>query len=586
LDYEVFQSLGPYTYVNIKAFFTGNSLYHAEKSIQQTKKYQYYYGFELFYKKLKGKGFYTMLQEDSCWHDVWGTVLANTRKDLSSDHSDADERKERWRQLLEEIQNSQIDDTGISFATCNVLQQYNVTNQFTKPKKVCYGRKMFFQYFLDYLDELISQDDEEDEEHKRAPIFSYTHFSIGHEYTGTRIKQADEGLSKYLQKLAEDQDTLTMMFSDHGPKTTDYSLHSKEGMYELYTPFLFIMISEKIAGIIGEQRIKNLIDNQKRLITLKDVNGALMSILENDSLDKRKSPLKKEGIFSEIPENRQTCAKSHDTLCVCNGTEKWFPDNYVNFTWIAEFAIGEMNNRIQRQRSKGMRSMNSVGGFGKCQRLVGKRFKHIQLREDDKNYYVTMDVTTSPVNEVFQVIVKYPMTPVSLKHLFKRKTLFARLLKFRRLSTYQHYYECKDANVSIQLCVCKRTNFQNAEARAKSHLWKWTVMNSPKAVHEVMRRQGNLGANQVIRNLDARCLVLITRSYGNHTLVYEVGNTCRDRRYIVRIKGHSASKIQTSVSLPLTVDAKPLTLQFVLTVYHYRKPFDFVPSISFHILSY
>lgn len=580
LDYELYQSLGPYTFINMKGFFAGNSLFHDEKRSQTNSDYQYYYGFDVFYKKLKEKGFYTLLQEDLCWYDVWGTVMGNTRKDLPRDR-DAKDRIKRWQRLLQEIKNSYIDDTGITHATCSVLKQYGVTNPFnTKPKKICYAGKLYIQYLLDYLNKLFSQCNELEDRNTR--IFAYTHLNIGHEKTGRRIKQADESLSKYLEKIAEDQNTLTLVFSDHGPKTTDYSIHSLEGMYELYTPFMFIIMPEKIAKLIGERRVRNLINNQKRAITLKDVHGALTSILEFDhSFDKLTKPVQREGIFSEIPENRQIC--TYKTLCICKGNERWFPDNYANFTWIAEFAIGELNNKIQRLYSKGMRGTSTAGGFGKCQRLVGKHFKNVQLREDEKNLFVTMDITTRPVNAEFQAIVKYPKTPASLKHRFEKKTNFARLLNFRRLTIYQDYHECKDPYVSIQLCVCKRTTFNNAVERAKSSMWKWTIMNSPKAVHEIMRRQGNLGANQKIENLDSDCLYLISRSYVNQTLVYEVGNACRERRYMVHIAGHSVSKVQPSVSLPFTVDAKPLTLQFVLTVYHYRKPFDFKPLITFRI---
>lgn len=581
LDYELYQSLGAYTYINMKAFFTGNSLYHAEKSPQMNTEYQYYYGFDIFYKKLKEKGFYTLLQEDLCWYDVWGTVMGNTRKDLPRDR-DAKDRIKRWQRLLYEIENSFIDDTGVTHATCKVLKQYGVTNPFTtKPKKICFSGKLYIQYFLDYLDQLFSQSHNLE---GNARIFAYTHLNIGHEKTGRRIKQADENLSKYLRKIAEDRNTLTLVFSDHGPKTTEYSMHSLEGMYELYTPFMFIIVPEKIAKIIGEKRIRNLINNQKRIITLKDVYGALTSILEFDhSFDKLTKPVQREGIFGNIPENRSIC--TYDILCICNGNEKWFPNNYANFTWIAEFAVGELNNQIQRLYSQGMRGTSTVGGFGNCQRLVGKYFKNVQLREDDKNFVVTMDITTKPVNAEFQVIVKYPKTSASLKHRFEKKTRFARLLNFRRLTTYQDYHECKDPYVSIQLCVCKRSAFNNAVERAKSSMWKWTIMNTPKAVHEVMRRQGDLGANQKVENLDSDCLHLISRSYANQTLVYEVGNACAQRRYLVQIAGHSVSKVFPSVSLPFTVDAQPLTIQFVLTVYHYRRPFDFKLLITFRIYS-
>ncbi|XP_031571982.1 uncharacterized protein LOC116306089 [Actinia tenebrosa] len=583
LDYELFQSIGPYTYINMKAFFTGNSLYHAEKSVQINSDYQYYYGFDVFYRKLKEKGFYTLLQEDLCWYDVWGTVMGNTRKDFSKDR-DAKDRIKRWRRLLQDIKNSYIDDTGITHATCNVLNQYGVTNPFTKPKKICYAGKVFIQYFLDYLDKVFSQSNGLKERSSR--IFAYTHFNVGHENTGRRIQQADESLSKYLRKMAEDQSTLTLVFSDHGPKTTDYSIHSLEGMYELYNPFMFIIMPEKIASIIGAKRIRNLINNQKRVITLKDVHGALTSILEFDyNFDKLAKPVQREGIFSAIPEHRQIC--TYETLCICKGNEKWFSDNDAHFTWVAEFAIGELNNQIQRLYSMGMRNTSTVGGFGNCQRLVGKRFKKVHLREDDKNFFVTMDITTSPVNVEFQVHVKYPKTPASFKRRFTKKTLFARLLNFRRLTTYQDYHECKDPYVSIQLCVCKRSIFNNAVERGKSSMWKWTTMDSPKAVHEVMRRQGNLGANQKIVNLDdSDCLYLISRSYANQTLVYEVGNACTERRYMVHFTGHSVSKVQPSVSFPFTVDVKPLTLHFILTVYHYRKPFDFKPLVTFRIHSY
>ncbi|KAK3749850.1 hypothetical protein QZH41_015513 [Actinostola sp. cb2023] len=580
LDYELMQSLGAYTFVNIKAFFTGNSMYHTEQKNPRISQNQYYYGFDLFYNRLKEKGFRTIFQEDSCWYDVWGTLLANTKKKMVKVKS-PEEKETRWKEFLEEIRRSKIDDTGITDAACTVFKQYNLTNQFNnEPKQVCYGSKTFTQYFLDYLEKTFSQSAVTD---NAVPIFAYSHFAVGHEVTGTRIQQIDEGLSTYLSKAAEDQNTLTILFSDHGPKTTKYFIHSIEGMYELYSPFMFIILPNKIAKIIGEKRVKNLINNQKRLVTLKDVNGALSaSILANDSSKKVKEPSWREGLFSEKKTTR-SCAGMHNVLCVCDGFETWYPDNQPNFTWIAEFAVGEINNEIQRlytEHMRGQMTSSTQGGFGKCQKLVGINFRKIHQTEDAKNYFVTMQITTNPLLEVFEVMVKFPKTPPSLKRKFKIERKLLRLLSHRRLTTYQNFFDCKDNDVSIHLCVCKRRKYNDYKK------WTWVLMNSPKAVHEVMRRHSNFGANQEIQNLDSDCLYFVTRSHHNRqSLAYDIVNACEGRRYKVHIAGRSVSKVITSISLPFQVESQPLTIKMVLIVHHFRKPLDFRPLISYKIIS-
>lgn len=240
-----------------------------------------------------------------------------------------------------------IDGFGLSHFSCTVFRKYEMTNHYETPPQVCLNGEFYSQYFLDYITKVYGalRSDRE-----AKSMLSFMHFNTGHEYTGVRMINMDANLAKFLMKIAHSPDTLTVIFSDHGNRNTRYS-YTEEGRRETFDPILFMLIPDGVAEKLGQQRMAALVENQRRLFTLLEVHRALVSL--NDLEKVNTGNYTAEGIFAVLPENR-TCADlilMPLTRCKCDGYDdsSKVDDNSLNHKWLAEFALGALNDAIQQQ---------------------------------------------------------------------------------------------------------------------------------------------------------------------------------------------------------------------------------------------
>jgi len=139
--------------------------------------------------------------------------------------------------------------------------------------------------------------------------------------------------------------------SDHGHTRTSYG-QTDEGKRELYNPLLFMIVPHHVATLLGKQIIKVLVNNQKRLLTTQDLDQALMTLHD----DKHSTDYKVSGVFAEVPPTRK-CDDIHllpMARCKCEGSDTKVDDNSKSHRWLAEFALGSLNNIIQDTYSKSM----------------------------------------------------------------------------------------------------------------------------------------------------------------------------------------------------------------------------------------
>ena len=245
-----------------------------------------------------------------------------------------------------------IDDFGLLHFSGTVLDKYHETNHYESPAQVCLNGQFFSQYFMDYINMMynaVARD------RTAKPLLSFIHFNTGHEHTGKRIVNMDANMAKFLINMAALPDTLTVIFSDHGNKNTQYSFNSEEGRREVFDPIFFLIVPNDVAEKMGRQRMSALAANQKRLFTLLDVHRALMSLNEQEKMNSQNSL--NAGIFAVLPPNR-TCADLNLlplTRCKCEGFDDYNPakDNSDSYSWLAEFALGTLNDAIQKQHMGG-----------------------------------------------------------------------------------------------------------------------------------------------------------------------------------------------------------------------------------------
>ena len=551
LDFELLQSSAAYTFQNIRAFMSGKTNFASHQS--QT------YGIEVLFGHFKRNNYYTLLQEDSCWYDSWGSLFTNNLYQGEKPYSKA-EFLDRWKAFKKQAANYFIDDYGLSYTSCEVFRRYNTTNQFNQPRRVCFGGRVFAEFFLDYVEGVYVASKASGQ---KQSILSYTHLNIGHEVTGTRIRQIDTRLSRFLRKMAKDQDTLTIVLSDHGPKTTSYSFHTMEGRTEIYNPLLFMIIPRNVTHILGMERMKSLTTNQYRLLSTLDLHRALMSV--GGSLDSDQH-----SVLTVIPANR-TCADFNlrpSVVCKCKDWEKRFSYKDESFLWMAELALGTINNKIQKQYLKGGKR---TAGFGKCQRLVGKGIAKVRRRTLGDEYVATMDLIVKPDKEIFEIQVRYPRE--------RNGRRLATLSFSQRITIYRHFSRCVDTNVSINLCVCLY------DKQRQDHHKIWTQIQTKQDVLRVIAESKSFNAITKVRDLHGGCLLLMTRNHGSHerTKILEASNACHDRRYIINVSAEKIENIILSRELPFSTTLLPRTIHFLLTVYHLQKPYDFKGLVSYDV---
>ena len=561
LDFELLQSSAPFTFHNIRAFMSGKSEFNYIEHSNGT------YEIEVLYKKLKNQGYYTVLQEDSCWFDEWGSLFTNNVFQNKTPHS-LEELEVRWRRFQDVVSAYYVDDYGLSHSSCDVFKQYNVTNEFNQPRRICFGGKAYSELFLDYS---LSIFQGYIDSGRRQPIFAYTHLNTGHEVTGTRIRQTDNALSGYLHAIAHEEDTLTILFSDHGPKTTKYSFQTMEGRGEIYDSLLFAIVPTNVANILGLRRMRAMVTNQKRLLTTLDLHNTIMSV--GDSERSISNSYLKEGIFSTIPHNR-TCADlsmKPSAVCKCEGWDQKFPDDDPQFTFLAEFALGLLNNKIQKNYLK---TPNVTGGFGKCQRLVGHRFEKIRRRKVGEEYILIMDLVVLPGKEIFETQLRYPVGISA-----ERRNNLPTVTGTRRVSIYRRYDKCVDERVKVELCVCDSHKY--GRNISNKNAWKWFEIQTGSDVLETVFRANSFGTNSEVKDLNESCLLLVTRKRENLCVAFEIANACHKRRYKVRITGKGKGKTITTRKLPFSIIVEPKTVHFVLSVHYVEEPYGFYLKTSF-----
>ena len=566
LDFELFQSLGPDTEQNLRILLSGDN---AKSPTQPSE-------ISTLFADFKKLGYRTIFQTDKCWYKD------NMQSNLETNGA-AVEFREQWTHF-HSTKTKHIDDTGMTYLACEALSQNDDGNP---PKTSCLNGRYFFSYLFDYIDKMqyvkkVSKN--------KAPLFSYTHLTLTRDRLGVGIKQIDKQLSTFLNNMAHEENAVTVVASDQGPTTTKYSLDSVEGRYEIYDPILFMIIPKSVAVKFGKQKMEALAKNQHRLVSPSNLYDTLVSVgnLQVNNLTKRHD----KGLLTEIPENR-TCAEigvEMGALCKCRGWETWVPDNDSRFTWIAEFVLGELNNKLQDTTQK-LKYLN--GGNDACQRLAGYAFEKIYHSKHD-TLVLSMDLIVHPGRQVFQIQVQLP------KHFFQDASQAAypsqtkidliKVIRFRKGGVSQDFSTFSDTNVQIILNLClndfhvfkNKTLTRRRSRQAVDEKYKEDVLT-------MVHRAEHFGSRPTIQVLDRRdkCLLLVTRVHSNNTLAFEVSNICGDRTFVMKLdminRGDGHAAILT-VRLPVIVQLPPGTYRFLLSAYQPLGVINLKPKIAFKVV--
>lgn len=564
LDFEFLQSFGPAMTSDLRIQLSGGN---GETPTQNSE-------ISTLLAELKKLGYRNIHQTDQCWYD----------KDFQSTVETEGAKKELRKQwtYAQSVTMKHVDDTGVSYLACESKTKYSVPNQLdgNRSKASCVNGRYFFNFLFDYIEKTrqakrVSK--------AKTPYFFYTYLTLSRDKLGTGIKQIDKQLSTFLSNMAHEENSVTIVTSDHGPTTTKYSLDSVEGRYEIYDPILFMIIPEGVALKFGKQQMEALVKNQHRLISPKDLRNTIVSManLEQRNLATRAD----RGLLAEIPENR-TCKDvgvDVGALCKCRGWETWFPDNDPRFAWVAEFALGDLNNQLQ-DSTKTLTFWNKRND--RCQKLVGYAFEKIYHSKESVPFALSLDLIVHPGRQVFETLVQLPKhflsearetpSPSQAKNEDLIKIIRFRRAGFITLPESSHPSECLNNVHELQNNTRNRKDFLAADRKYNEDILK------------MAHHSKHFGSRPIIQVLDRRekCLLLITRMHSNQTLAFDASNICIDKIFVMKVDmiNRGEEEAFMTVRLPMIVHLAPGTYRFLLSAYQPRGVINWKPKIAFKMV--
>ncbi len=424
-------------------------------------------------------------------------------------------------------------------------------------------------------------------EDTHSPTISYTALNTAHDWHGIRTQTLNRGLVDYVKQMSTFKNTITLILADHGNTYTPFVRKILEGRYEMYHPSFFMLIPQNTADALGSDVMNALRANQKRLLTMLDINAGFKAIAH---LSAHGVMPDHKGIFSPIPTERK-CSDLEmrlPNLCVCDGWESEAANDSVQVS-VVEFGIGMLNNRIEQQRWKyhqGKSANSSVQiGPRKCQHLVPLYFKNVRERNNGDSLVTMFDFVVASGDgidqkeDIFHVETESTIKPGVTENLLK-------LLNFDRLSRYGPYTECVDDGVDVKLCVCSlaKTNDNKEPGSAKTNNNK--EPGSTKASNDKEPRlavntlwkllpkfPGINSKSMLYNRMNEPCIYIISRYYYGedngkidktklHTATLEAVNFCPDARFSLEVE--LKPKLMKISGPPLfRTEVEPNSLQFL-----------------------
>ena len=443
---------------------------------------------------------------------------------------------------------------GLTQSSCKILAINNVTTPFNGPDgPFCLNGKFTGSYPLDFTylhHELATRDQQK--------LISFTTLCAAHEHTGTRLQSIDADLALYARKMAQVDDTITIIFADHGNTYTHFTHAVMEGRFEQYHPAMFMILPEGIKQKLGDQILRNLRDNQFKLFTLLDLREALITVPVQNKEDE---PPEQKGLFGPIPDGR-TCDDIDlrlPNLCVCEGWDAEVRNNTDQLA-LLHFAVGQLNNQIQDHQIE-KRTEGKVPG---CRMLTPTSFYNVRERNKGGKLITSLDFMTSPGadstnhHEVFHVEIESEIN----RKLSSRKM---KLLSYDRISKYGPYRSCADEDIDMRLCVCDMTKTNNKHERIED-------LVAHEIGFEYPRLSETVDVSIVKNSRISACLYLRKIAYPEltsesktslYSITYELANVCATR---IRVKFEiTVDNLKTSVDGPFDQNLEPYSTRYIVT---------------------
>ena len=310
----------------------------------------------------------------------------------------------------------------------------------------CKHGKPIFKFSFDLMNSFVKK-----ASNNRQPYF-ILNFLNQYTHDDFRVPpNVDVGLKNALEELEKGnylENTLLIVFGDHGNRLTKYSYETLQGKMERYLPFLSILLPKKLWNTSYHL---NAIRNKNKLVTAFDVHQTLRNFLhlnvnytrelDNKQFsvnDKYIRYLRGISLFENIPSNR-TCSDAliPDNYCPCIKMLKINERDFEQHTNIEievakEFILNYINNLTSKIRDKCM-----PFHFHKIEKI------HKKLTNINKEYQFV--VILEPGSAWFEINIKF--NDVDHKLGVNDKVI--------RLSRYDNQSSCVKDSFLRNYCFCK-----------------------------------------------------------------------------------------------------------------------------------
>lgn len=414
--------------------------------------------------------------------------------------------------------------------------------------QICFNGRLQHSYFLQYSIDTFKTIAANG---MSRPLFSYTALNVGHDDTGRRIQSLDSDLARYVSTITNDENTLTIILADHGNTYTEYTHAILEGRFEMFHPSLFVIVPNRVAGLLGRDALSALEVNQRRLVTMIDVHNSLLPLAW---------PLmgfvKPVGLFTPILANR-TCNDVElrtPNLCVCEGWDSPTTNDSLKISMV-EFAVGQLNNMVQEQFAKSAKGKTKMYPIlHACERLRPLRFENVRERnsKSDGGLITSFDIyfkAGNVVNQEEDII----HVEVKSKELANQNSLQMELVHYDRLTLFGKYDACADEGVNLKLCICSRSkNKKSSIANLEEVPWlEYTTFLFKRA------KARHIG--------DIECLFLIKRNYSSGiSVAFEIANTCLNEMFTLKISV-DFDNMRLSRTLPFKTNVQAGSIKFAFS---------------------
>ncbi|XP_075254382.1 uncharacterized protein LOC142345851 [Convolutriloba macropyga] len=421
LDYRLLHSIFTGTYWNLQNLWMGSE---AKGTIHDE---FWYFDVKLLTQKLQKQGYTAGYISDLCFHYPW------------RDKDNTDKRNVRLKKFKKHLDASELNTTGISLASCEILDKAIGSFSSFTPADVCFNGDYQFIQQLDNLYNIQTN-----WIRHGYPFFMSTESNMNHNMGGTNVKHIDSHLEQYLRKVAKQPDVITILVSDHGNRFDIYYMQKyfPEGQTDVMHPSLFIILPENPLRFYTQSELTALKINQNRLVTMRDVHY-LLAKYTTSSPDYEIISGEK-GLLSPISKERRcdslTFTKGN-FFCICEPlANDSFPLRGHEVDEVIRFTRYHLNGKISQ--APVCKKMDLV-------RWEDKPFRIYPNRTASEPLLITGYVYTTHREKsiIFAVEVA--------KDLSTNMYTFS---SFLRLDTYSKYRKCTPPGVDPTLCICESYN--------------------------------------------------------------------------------------------------------------------------------